>query len=104
MCDSIIPVICFYNQKTTRTKTYVKYVDNEAIIVPFDVLIDCTYDQLLTIIYSRISIDKEKFKLIITCKYPLKSGNKFQPCPIGNDNSVYRMLKLVNTVGMEEIE
>ena len=44
MCDSTIPVICFYNGKTTRTETYVKYVRNKAIIVPLDVLIDCTYD------------------------------------------------------------
>ena len=51
-----------------------------------------------------IGIDKERFKLVLTCKYYLKNGNKFQPCPIWDDNSVYRMLKLVNTTGMEEIE
>ena len=55
-------------------------------------------------IYSRTCIDKEMFKLVITCKYPLKSGNRFQPCPIWDDNSVYRMLKLVNTTRIEEIE
>ena len=49
-------------------------------------------------------IDKERFKLVLTCKYPLKIGNRFKPCPIWDDNSVYRMLKLVNTVGMKEIE
>ena len=49
-------------------------------------------------------IDKERFKLVITCKYPLKSGNRFQPCPIWNDNSVYQMLKLVDIARMEEIE
>ena len=55
-------------------------------------------------IYSRTCIDKKKFKLVLTCKYPLKSGNRFQPCPIWDDFSVYRMLKLVNSNGIEEIE
>ena len=44
------------------------------------------------------------FKLVLNCKYPLKSGNMFQSCPIWDDNSVYRMLKLVNTTDMEEIK
>ena len=55
-------------------------------------------------IYSRTGIDKKRFKFVFTCNYPLKSGNKFQPCPIWDDNNVYWMLKLVNTTGMEEIE
>ena len=104
MCYSTIPVTCFYNGKTERIETNVKYVGNKAVIVPLDVSIDCTYDQLLAMIYSRISIDKEKFKLVITCKYPLKRINRFQPCPIWDDNSVYRMLKLVNIAGIEKIE
>ena len=41
---------------------------------------------------------------MISCKYPLKSGNRFQPCPIWDDNSMNRMLKLVDTIGIEEIE
>ena len=77
MWDSTIPVICFYNEKSEKTETNVKYVTNKAIIVPLDVKIDCTFDQLLAMIYSRTGIDKERFKLIITCKYPLKSGNRF---------------------------
>ena len=52
-------------------------------------------------IYSRTCIDKERFKLVITCKYSLKSINMFQSCPICDDNSMYRMLKLVDTIGME---
>ena len=55
-------------------------------------------------IYSRTCIDKEMFKLIFTCKFPLKSGNRFQPYPTGDDNIVCRMLKLVNTTGIEEFE
>ena len=82
MCDSTIPIICFYNGKIERTETYVKYVENKAVIMPLDVPIDCTYDQLLAMIHSRTCIDKERFKLVPTCKYPLKSGNRFQPCPI----------------------
>ena len=60
------------------TKTYVKYVGNKAIIVPFDVPIDYTYGHLLAMIYSMTGIDKERFKLVLTCKYPLKSENRFQ--------------------------
>ena len=63
-------------------ETDMKYVRNKAVIVSFDILIDCTYDQLLAMIYSRTYIDKEMFKLVMTCKYPLKSGNMFQYCPI----------------------
>ena len=55
-------------------------------------------------ICSRTSIDKEMFKLVITCKYQLKNINRFQPCLIWDDNSVYRMLKLVDITGIEEIE
>ena len=39
MCDSTIPVICFYNGKPEKTETNVKYVWNKAVIVPLDVLI-----------------------------------------------------------------
>ena len=44
MCDSTIPVICFYNGKIEMTKTYVKYVGNKVVIMPLDVPIDCTYN------------------------------------------------------------
>ena len=81
-----------------------KYIRNKAVIVPLDVSIDCTYDQLLAMIYLRTYIDKERFKLFLTCKYLFKSGNKFQPCPIWDYNSMYKMLKLVNTTIIEEME
>ena len=55
-------------------------------------------------IYSRKTIDKQRFKSVFDCKYPLKNGNRFQPFPIWDDSSVYRMLNMVNTTGMEEIE
>ena len=55
-------------------------------------------------IYSRTTIDKQKFKLVLNCKYPLKSGNMFQHFLIWDDSSVYRMLNMVNTTGIEEIE
>ena len=44
MCDSIIPIICFYNGKIERTKTDVTYVENKVVIVSLDVSIDCTYN------------------------------------------------------------
>ena len=101
MSVSNIPVICYYNGKILRTETYVKYVGNKVVIVPLDVPVDYTFEQLGYMIYSRTNIDKQRFKLVLDCKYPLKSGNRFKPCPIWIDSSVYHMLKLVNTTGME---
>ena len=79
---STIPVICYYNGNILRTETNVKYVGNKAVIVPLDVPVDCTFEQLGDIKYSRTTIDKQMFKLVLNCKYPLKSGNRFQPFPI----------------------
>ena len=70
-----IPVICYYNRNILRTETYVKYVRNKAVIVPLDVPIDCTFEQFGDMIYSRTTIDKQMFKLVLNCKYPLKSRN-----------------------------
>ena len=61
MCDSTIPIICFYNGKSEMTEKEVKYVGNKVVIVPLDVQIDCTFDQLLAMIYLRTCIDKESF-------------------------------------------
>ena len=44
MYVSTIPMICYYNGKILRTKTDVKYIGNKAIIVPLDVLVDCTFE------------------------------------------------------------
>ena len=60
MCDSTNPIICFYYGKSERIETYVKYVRNKVVIVPLDVQIDDTFDQLLPMIYSRTSTDKER--------------------------------------------
>ena len=54
--------------------------------------------------YSRTTIKKQMFKLVLNCKYLLKSENKFQHFLIWDDSSVYRMLNMVNTTGMEKIE
>ena len=72
MYVSIIPVICYYDGKILRTEIDVKYVRNKAIIVPFDVPVDCTFEQLGDMIYSRTNINKQRFKLILNCKYPFK--------------------------------
>ena len=104
MSDSTISVICFYNGKIEITEINVKYVENKAVTVPFDIPIDCTYNQLLVMTYSMTCIDKKRFKLVLTCKYSLKRGNRFQPCPIWDDNSMYQRLKLVNTTGMERLQ
>ena len=55
MCDSTILVICFYNGKSEMTETDVKYIENKAVIVPLDASIDCTFDKLFAMIYSRTS-------------------------------------------------
>ena len=104
MYVSSILVICYYNRNILRTETYVIYVGNKAVIMPLDVPIECTFEQLSDMIYSRTTIDKQMFKLVLNCKYPLKSGNMFQHFPIWDDSSVYRMLNMVNTTSFEEIE
>ena len=42
MSVSTIHMICYFNGNLLRTETDVKYVGNKAVIVPFDVPIDCT--------------------------------------------------------------
>ena len=81
-----------------------KYEGGKARIVPLDVPIECTFEQLTDMIYTRTTIDKQRFKLVLNCKYPLKSGNKFQHFPIWDDSSMCQMLNLVNTTTTEEIE
>ena len=104
MSVSTILVICYYNGNILRTETYVKYAGNKVLIVPLDVPVECTFEQLGDMIYSGTTIDKQRFKLVLNCKYPLKSRNRFQPFPIWDDSSVYRMSNMVNTTSIEEIE
>ena len=104
MFVSTIHVICYYNENILRTETDIKYVGNKVVIVPLNVPVECMFEQLSDMIYSRTTIDKQMFKLILNYKYPLKSGNKFQHFPIWDDSSVYRMLNMVNTTSNEEIE
>ena len=54
MFVSTILVICYYNGKIIRIETYVNYVRNKAVIVPLDVLVDCTFEQLGDMLYSKI--------------------------------------------------
>ena len=104
MFVSTIPVICYYNGNILRTETYVKYGGRKAVIMPLDVPVECTFEHLTDIIYSRTTIDKQGFKLVLNCKHSLKSGNRFQLFPIWDDNNVYRMINMVNTTRIEEIE
>ena len=104
MFISTILVICYYNGKILRTETNVKYGGSKVVIVPLDVPVECTLKQFTDMIYSRTTIDKQMFKLVLNCKYPLKSENRFQHFPIWDDSSVYRMLNMVNTTSIEEIE
>ena len=104
MSVSTIPVICYYNENILRIETYVKYVGNKTVIMPLDVPVECMFEKLSDMIYLRTTIYKQRFKLVLNCKYRLKSGNRFQPCPIWDDSSAYRMLNMVNTTSIEEIE
>ena len=94
MIESIVSTICFYNGKMLRTEIDVKYVDNKAVIVSLNVPISSTFEQSLSMIYLRTKIEKERFQLILNCRYPLKRENRFQPCLIWDDNSLSQMLKL----------
>ena len=67
MYVSTIPMICYYNGKILRTETYVKYVGNKAIIMPLDVPVDFTFEQLSDMIYSMTDINKQMFKLVLNC-------------------------------------
>ena len=89
MSVSSIPVICYYNGNILRTEIDVKYVGKKAVIVPLGVSVECRFEHLGDMIYSRTTIDKQRFKLVLNCKYPLKSGNRFQHFPIWDDISVY---------------
>ena len=51
-----ILVICYYNENILRTETDVKYVGNKAIIMSLDVPVDCTFEQLGDMIYSRTTL------------------------------------------------
>ena len=103
MYVSSILVICYYNGNILKTETDVKYVGNKVVIVSLDVPVECTFEQFGDMIYSKTTIEKQRFKLVLNCKYLLKSGNRFQPFPIWDDSSVYRMLSMVNTTDIEEI-
>ena len=94
----------YYNGNILRIETYVKYVENKAVIVPLDVPVEYTFEQLGDMINSKTTIDKQRFKLVLNCKYPLKSGNRFQHFPIWDDSSVCRILNMVNTIDIGEIE
>ena len=104
MSASTITVICYYNGQLLRTEIDVKYEGRKARIEPLDVPVECTFEQLTDLIYTSTTIDKQRFKLVLNCKYPLKSGNRFQHFSIWNDSSVCRMLNLVNTTTIEDIE
>ena len=104
MSISTIPVICYYNGQIVRTKTDVEYEGSETLIAPLKIPVECTFQLLLDMIYSKTTIDKRRFKLVLICNYPFRNGNRFQPFPVRDDSSVREMLNLVNTTTIEEIE
>ena len=77
-----IPVICYYNGQILRSEIDVKYEGRKTVILSLDVSVECLFEQLIDMIYSKITIDKRRFKLVLNCKYPLRNGNRFQLFPI----------------------
>ena len=103
MFESIVPMICFCKGKMLRTEIDVKYIGDQAIIVSLDVPVSSTCEHLLSIIYLKTSIEKKQFQLVVNYRYSLKMENRFQLCPIWDDNSLSQMLKLVITFGMVKL-
>ena len=68
MYVSTILVKCYYNGTILRTETNVKYGGRKAVIVPLDVSVECMFEHLIDMIYSRTTIDKQRFKLVLNCK------------------------------------
>ena len=56
-----------------RTKTDVEYEGSETIIAPLKIPLECTFQQMIDMIYSKTTIDKRRFKLVLICKYPLRN-------------------------------
>ena len=104
MSNLLVAIVCICNGKIMITQTDVDYVGDRVVVEPIDVPLGTTYEQLLEMIYSVTDINKEHFRLILSCKYPMKKGNKFQPCPVKNDSGVARMLEMHNRFGMDEVE
>ena len=69
-----------------KTEIDVKYVGNGVVIVPLNVFVNSTFEQLLAMIYLRINIDKQHFQLVLNYRYHLKRENRFQSCPMWDDN------------------
>ena len=84
--ESIVPMICFCNRKMLKTEIDLKYVGNGVVIVPLNVFVNSTFEQLLAMIYLRINIDKQHFQLVLNYRYHLKRENRFQSCPMWDDN------------------
>ena len=93
MFVSTILVISYYNGKILKTETDMKYIENKVVIVPLDVPVNCTFEQLGDMIYSRTDIDKQKFELVINCKYPMKSGNWLTRLTWRKLNYILRLFK-----------
>ena len=74
MFESIVPMIFFYKRKLLRTETDVKYVGDEAVIMPLDVPVSSTYEHLLSMIYSRTDIDKKTISISPQLSVSFKKG------------------------------
>ena len=74
MSNLLVAIVCFCNGKMVRTQTDVDYVRDRVVVEPIYVLLGTTYEQLLEMIYSVTDINKEHFRLIFSCKHPMKES------------------------------
>ena len=77
MSNSLVPIVCFYNEKIVRTQQDVDYMGDRVVVEPIDVPFGITYKELLEMIYSIANIGRDHFQLILSCKYPMKRGINF---------------------------
>ena len=69
-------MICYYNGKILRTETNVKYGGRKAVIVPLDLPIECTFEELSDMIYSRTTIVMPGFPVRPERRIRIGSGTR----------------------------
>ena len=66
MTDSMVEVLCYWNETILRTETDLRYIGNNVEIEPIDVSIHMTFVVLLNMIYDIIDVDRH-YQLVLKC-------------------------------------
>ena len=64
MTDSMVEVLCYWNETILRTETDLRYIGNNVEIEPIDVSIHMTFVVLLNMIHDIIGVDKH-YQLVL---------------------------------------